>query len=143
MKNYLLTPFYDLYFQLFLNCLCNLQTHQILTEIDVESLFYNIPEIYAANRVFWQQHIIPMLKSSRESKGPLDPTLLRQGFLKFEDIFSPYSRYCSEQTNCQEYCKEQDRTNEIFKAYLAVSYPPCLKARKKANFFNWSYFLVV
>ena len=35
---------------LFLNCLCNLQSHNILTEIDVESLFCNIPEIYAANR---------------------------------------------------------------------------------------------
>ena len=40
---------------------------------------------------------------------------------QFEEIFRPYSRYCSEQTNCQEYCREQDRTNEIFKAYLAVS----------------------
>ncbi len=41
---------------------------------------------------------------------------------QFDDIFSPYSRYCSEQTNCQEYCKEQDRNNDIFKAYLAVSH---------------------
>ena len=38
-------------FQLFLNCLCNLQSNHILTEIDVERLFCNIPEIYAANRV--------------------------------------------------------------------------------------------
>lgn len=38
---------------------------------------------------------------------------------QFEDIFSPYSRYCSDQTNCQEYCRDQDRHNEIFKAYLA------------------------
>ena len=82
---------------------------------------------------------------------PLDPTLLHDGFLRvnnkkkkhiqklnpklfacvflftsfyifqFEEIFRPYSRYCSEQTNCQEYCREQDRSNEIFKAYLAVS----------------------
>ena len=43
-------------------------------------------------------------------------------FFQFEDIFSPYSRYCSEQTDCQEYCRDQDRNNEIFKAYLAVSH---------------------
>ena len=41
---------------------------------------------------------------------------------QFEEIFNPYSRYCSEQTNCQEYCKEQDRNSEVFKAYLAVSW---------------------
>ena len=40
---------------------------------------------------------------------------------QFEEIFHPYSRYCSEQTNCQDYCKEQDRNSEVFKAYLAVS----------------------
>jgi len=46
--------------------------------------------------------------------------------LQFEEIFRPYSRYCSEQINCREYCKEQDRDNEIFKAYLAVSvFAPC------------------
>lgn len=42
---------------------------------------------------------------------------------QFEEIFHPYSRYCSEQTNCQDYCKEQDRNSEVFKAYLAVSLP--------------------
>ena len=40
-------------------------------------------------------------------------------FSQFEEIFAPYSRYCSEQTNCQEYCRDEDRKNEVFKAYLA------------------------
>ena len=39
--------------------------------------------------------------------------------MQFEEIFAPYSRYCSEQTNCQEYCRDEDRKNEVFKAYLA------------------------
>ena len=37
------------------------------------------------------------------------------------EIFSPYFKYCAEQTACQQYCKEQDRDNQVFKAYLAVS----------------------
>ena len=37
-------------------------------------------------------------------------------------MFSPYFKYCAEQTACQQYCKEQDRDNQVFKAYLAVSY---------------------
>ena len=37
------------------------------------------------------------------------------------EIFSPYFKYCAEQTACQQYCKDQDRDNQVFKAYLAVS----------------------
>jgi hypothetical protein len=48
-------------FQLFLNCLCNLQNNQILCEIDCVKLFCNIPEIYAANRNFWHNYILPVL----------------------------------------------------------------------------------
>ena len=36
-------------------------------------------------------------------------------------MFAPYFKYCAEQTACQQYCKDQDRDNQIFKAYLAVS----------------------
>ena len=35
------------------------------------------------------------------------------------ELFQPYYKYCAEQTGCQEYCKEQDRDNQVFKAYLA------------------------
>ena len=103
--------------QLFLNCLCNLQNNGILTEIDTERLFCNLPEIYTANRIFWHENVQRMVKASRLSGEPLNPELMLDGFFRFEDIFAPYSRYCSEQTNCQEYCREQDRNNDIFKAY--------------------------
>ena len=56
-------------FQLFLNCLCNLQHNLILCEIDTEKLFCNIPEIYFANRSFWHHHIFPMLQVSCQPVG--------------------------------------------------------------------------
>ena len=49
----------------------------------------------------------------------LSPIFFIFAFSQFEEIFAPYSRYCSEQTNCQEYCRDEDRKNEVFKAYLA------------------------
>lgn len=104
---------------LFLNCLCNLQNSLILCEIDTEKLFCNIPEIYAANRSFWHHHVFPMLQEARESRQPLNPSLMRNGFTKVSEIFSPYYKYCAEQTACQQYCKDQDRDNQVFKAYLA------------------------
>jgi hypothetical protein len=69
-------------FQLFMACLCNLQAAQILNEIDTERLFSNLPEIYVANRQFWAEHVFPMLKNARSARAPLDPTSLRDGFLK-------------------------------------------------------------
>jgi pleckstrin domain-containing family G protein 5 len=63
-------------------CLCNLQAAQILNEIDTERLFSNLPEIYVANRQFWAEHVFPMLKNARSARAPLDPTSLRDGFLK-------------------------------------------------------------
>ncbi|XP_023335851.1 pleckstrin homology domain-containing family G member 5, partial [Eurytemora carolleeae] len=104
---------------LFLNCLCNLQNNQILTEINSVKLFCNIPEIYSANKNFWLNHILPLLQESRESRAPLDPTLMKEGFTQVCELFSPYYRYCVEQAACQQYCKQQDRDNQIFKAYLA------------------------
>ena len=103
-------------------CLCNLQAAQILNEIDTERLFSNLPEIYVANRQFWADHVFPMLRSARCARAPLDPTALREGFLKFDELFHPYTKYCLDQSQCQSYCKEKDHDNELFKAYLAVSF---------------------
>ncbi len=68
--------------QLFLNCLCNLQNLGILTEIDNERLFCNIPEIYTANRMFWHDNIRPVVQAARDTGQPLDPELMLEGFLK-------------------------------------------------------------
>ena len=66
------------------------------------------------------------------SRQPLQPALMRNGFTKVGDfyfvhpqyfnlcsphqlleLFQPYYKYCAEQTSCQQYCKEQDRDNQV------------------------------
>lgn len=42
--------------------------------------------------------------------------------MQFEDLFLPYSRYCVEQAVCINYIRQQQRDNELFAAFLAVSY---------------------
>uniref|UniRef100_A0A1B6DWN8 DH domain-containing protein n=1 Tax=Clastoptera arizonana TaxID=38151 RepID=A0A1B6DWN8_9HEMI len=39
-------------------------------------------------------------------------------FLKFDEIFRPYTKYCAEQTQCQHYCREKHHESELFTAYL-------------------------
>ncbi|XP_042886663.1 uncharacterized protein LOC122262639 isoform X2 [Penaeus japonicus] len=104
---------------LFLACLCNLQNESLLCEIDTDKLFSNIQEIYAANLTFWREHVVRMLEEARSSRQPLDPTLLAEAFYKFDELFHPYTRYCLDQSLCQQYCKEKDHDNEYFKMYLA------------------------
>ncbi|XP_069998085.1 uncharacterized protein [Penaeus vannamei] len=104
---------------LFLACLCNLQNESLLCEIDTDKLFSNIQEIYAANLTFWREHVVRMLEEARSNRQPLDPTLLAEAFYKFDELFHPYTRYCLDQSLCQQYCKEKDHDNEYFKLYLA------------------------
>jgi len=104
---------------LFLSCLCNLQSCRILTEVDTEKLFSNIQEIYAANRHFWHDHVLRMLTKARRSRQPLDITEMRDGFAQFEEICHPYTRYCLDQNNSKLYCKNLARNNGLFNGYLA------------------------
>ncbi|XP_053210054.1 pleckstrin homology domain-containing family G member 5-like isoform X11 [Panonychus citri] len=103
---------------LFLACLCNLQSECLLNDIDTEKMFSNITEVYLANHYFWMNHLLPMLKASRESHQPLNPIIMKDGFLKFEDIFHPYVKYCLEHSNCLQYVKEKHKESELFKAYV-------------------------
>ena len=89
-------------------CLCNLQVAQILNEIDTERLFSNIPEIYVANRQFWADHVYPMLRTARCAKAPLDPTSLKEGFLKVSSQLTPtFPNLCSRLNYRQFYEKNQ------------------------------------
>ncbi|XP_011865578.1 PREDICTED: pleckstrin homology domain-containing family G member 5 isoform X2 [Vollenhovia emeryi] len=103
---------------LFMACLCSLQASNILIEVDRLRLFSNIPDIYAANRYFWAEYLLTMVNASRASGQPLDPGHLLLGFETFEQTFAPYTRYCAEQSKCQQYCKDRLNDNQLFTAYL-------------------------
>ncbi|KAG7197203.1 hypothetical protein KM043_007279 [Ampulex compressa] len=103
---------------LFMACLCSLQASNILNEVDRTKLFSNIPDIYAANRYFWTEHLLAMVNASKSTGQPLDPGHLLQGFETFEQTFAPYTRYCAEQSRCQQYCRDRLNDNQLFTAYL-------------------------
>ncbi|XP_076231940.1 pleckstrin homology domain-containing family G member 5 isoform X1 [Calliopsis andreniformis] len=103
---------------LFMACLCSLQASNILTEVDRTKLFSNIPEIYAANRYFWTKYVLMMVNTSRTTGQMLDPGHLLQGFETFEQTFAPYTRYCAEQSRCQQYCRDRLNDNQLFTVYL-------------------------
>ena len=52
-----------------------------LLQIDSEKLFSNICDVYYATCHFWVNHMSQVLRLSRETHEPLDPCLLKAGFL--------------------------------------------------------------
>ncbi|XP_055856471.1 uncharacterized protein LOC129919565 isoform X5 [Episyrphus balteatus] len=104
---------------LFLACLEAIQDEKLLTDVDQNKLFSNVRDICEANLKFWTLYLYPMVASSVASHAPLCIDYFRQGFVTFATIFAPYKKYCAEQSTCQFYCKELNRNNALFTAYLA------------------------
>lgn len=122
-------------------CLCSLQASNILNEVDRTRLFSNIPEIYAANRYFWTEYVLAMVNTSRSTGQPLEPGHLLQGFETFEQTFAPYTRYCAEQSKCQQYCRDRLNDNQLFTVYLVVRI--ILKVEKLKRFFFSFFFFTL
>lgn len=60
-----------------------------------------------------------MVAHSIQTEEPFRIHYIQNGFMQFATIFSPYKHYCAEQSTCQYYCKELNRNNSLFTAYLA------------------------
>ncbi|XP_075162525.1 uncharacterized protein LOC142235152 isoform X4 [Haematobia irritans] len=104
---------------LFLACLEAVQEEGLLKEVDQHRLFANIRDICEANLKFWTVYLYPMVAHSIQTREPLRIGFFQQGFIAFANIFAPYKKYCAEQSTCQFYCKELNRTNSLFTSYLA------------------------
>ena len=50
-------------------------------QIESDKLFSNICDVYYATCHFWVNHMSQVLRLSRETHEPLDPCLLKAGFL--------------------------------------------------------------
>lgn len=109
----------QLCFQLFLACLKNLQSVNILKEIDTEKLFSNITEILASNVCFWRNTLFPLVRDMRTYKQPPCIENMCEGFSKMRETFQAYFKYCADQSRCQHYCRDIFAHNELFTAYLA------------------------
>lgn len=87
-------------------------------------MFSNIFQIHDANDHFWIYYLFPMLEASRRTHESMDPSMMMEGFVKFDQVFNPYVKYCLEHSNCLQYVKEKHKENELFKTYVVVSIAP-------------------
>ncbi|XP_055620275.1 uncharacterized protein LOC129764804 isoform X5 [Toxorhynchites rutilus septentrionalis] len=104
---------------LFLACLEDIQSHNILIDVDQNKLFSNIRDICESNLKFWTLYLYPMVRECMETKTPMSIFKFKDGFMEFSSIFNPYTKYCAEQSICQYYCKELYQNNSLFMSYCA------------------------
>ncbi|XP_068962176.1 pleckstrin homology domain-containing family G member 6 isoform X2 [Petaurus breviceps papuanus] len=98
--------------------LLNLQRVGLLTEVSVESLFGNVPNLIRAHQSFWEEVLGPTLEKTRVSGQPLDPLSLQDGFLTFSQRFHPYIQYCLRVKQTMAYAREQQENNPLFQTYV-------------------------
>ncbi|XP_059178765.1 pleckstrin homology domain-containing family G member 5-like isoform X3 [Physella acuta] len=113
----------------FQNCLFNVKLEQLLNDIETENLFSNIHEIFECNCTFWQQHLLPVLHNSRETRKPLDPLIMKEGFVDhFQKQFQVYFKYFIEHKKCLDYAKQCMENSDLFKTFIMWA-----EAQKQCN----------
>ncbi|XP_053378872.1 pleckstrin homology domain-containing family G member 5-like isoform X3 [Mercenaria mercenaria] len=122
---------------LFLCVLLNLQNELLLNEIETEKLFNNIGDIATANSDFWRNHLYKVLEESRSSGALLNPSIMKEGFQKYNDIFQPYVHYCAKQKMCTDYMRSQYTENDLFKTFVIWA-----EAQKQCNRLKFTDLLV-
>uniref|UniRef100_A0A4X2LG76 Pleckstrin homology and RhoGEF domain containing G6 n=1 Tax=Vombatus ursinus TaxID=29139 RepID=A0A4X2LG76_VOMUR len=98
--------------------LCYIQKLKIMTDVLVESLFGNVPNLIRAHQSFWEEVLGPTLEKTRVSGQPLDPLILQDGFLTFSQRFQPYIQYCLRVKQTMAYARELQENNPLFQTYV-------------------------
>ncbi|XP_064643038.1 pleckstrin homology domain-containing family G member 5-like isoform X3 [Lineus longissimus] len=103
----------------FLCCMVNLQNSLLLNDIETDRLFSNIVDVIGANRQLWEEHMLPVVEEARQTRQPLSVSGMKEGFLKFNDMFQPYLRHCLDQEGSVMYLRDSCRDNELFKIFVS------------------------
>ncbi|KAK2151801.1 hypothetical protein LSH36_350g02025 [Paralvinella palmiformis] len=109
----------QLVINMFLACLYDLQSHEMLNDIETEKIFSNIADLHQHNCLFYETHMYKIVTTARETGQPLDPTPLIHGFTEFRSFFEAYSRFCIDYMSCQQYLIRMKEENELFKIFLS------------------------
>ncbi|XP_036020056.1 pleckstrin homology domain-containing family G member 5 isoform X3 [Mus musculus] len=91
---------------------------RVITNVEAERLFSNIPEIAKLHRGLWGSVMVPVLEKARRTRALLQPSDFLKGFKMFGSLFKPYIRYCMEEEGCMEYMRGLLRDNDLFRAYV-------------------------
>ncbi|KAL5252067.1 hypothetical protein ACHWQZ_G015019 [Mnemiopsis leidyi] len=102
-----------------LTCLKELHNENFLTKINVHDVFLNIERIREVHLAFWNDCIVPLIDTARDTGELLNPELLTESSILFEeDLNHPLFEYCIKYIESRSYIKSQQHKNNDFKEYI-------------------------
>ncbi|CAM4965944.1 unnamed protein product [Rotaria socialis] len=97
-----------------INILKSSQRDGIFNDIDMDKLFSNIKDVLDGNLLFWKEILLPMRVKLQQTGLPMDPSDLKDGFMKFDIYFKPYLHYVLDQKASAEYFKQKFSRDDLF-----------------------------
>jgi hypothetical protein len=85
----------------------------LLNDIDMEKLFSNIQDVLNANLVFWKDILLPIKLKLEQTGCAMNPSDLRNGFLKVSLTCLLSSLSSREEAKCQSRRRERERRKTV------------------------------
>ncbi|VDM76084.1 unnamed protein product [Strongylus vulgaris] len=87
-------------------------------DIAVARVFLNYTELFTVNVIFWRRAIQPLLECSRQSRKPLDPVILMNGFEDISEWSKCYIPFNLGHDDSHTYVQKKQKDNEMFREFV-------------------------
>ncbi|XGW07657.1 hypothetical protein V3C99_010649 [Haemonchus contortus] len=95
-----------------------LQKMGYFKEISIARVFLNYSELFTVNVIFWRRAIQPLLDFSRQTRKPLDPVLLLNGFEDISEWSKCYIPFNLGHDDSHTYVQKKQKDNEMFREFV-------------------------
>ncbi|CAF3057123.1 unnamed protein product [Rotaria sp. Silwood2] len=91
----------------------------LLNDIDMDKLFSNIQDVLNANLSFWKDILLPIKIKLEQTGCAMNPSDLKDGFIRFDIYFKSYLHYVLDQKASAEYFKQKLTKDDLFQYLIA------------------------
>jgi pleckstrin domain-containing family G protein 5 len=100
------------------NVLIELQRQGFLEKIIPSKVFLNYGDLLRNNLEFWERGLLPMIVESRESGGPLSPSLMYNGFARITEWSKYYIKFNVGHADSLNYVRKTQKDDEKFGEFV-------------------------
>ncbi|XP_055332902.1 pleckstrin homology domain-containing family G member 6-like isoform X2 [Paramacrobiotus metropolitanus] len=109
----------------------------VITPADLDKIFGCLSDVYTAQKRLWHECFSAILAQTKSTGLPLNPGLLKNGFLNMKTYFTPYVKYCSEFHQADNHLKKLIQANEYLGIVLEWCKEQPQSERQPLN--NWLF----
>ncbi|WKX94426.1 hypothetical protein Q1695_011581 [Nippostrongylus brasiliensis] len=87
-------------------------------DVSVARVFLNYSELFTVNVIFWRRAVQPLLEYSRQTRKPLDPVMLMNGFEDISEWSKCYIPFNLGHDDSHTYVQKKQKDNEMFREFV-------------------------